>query len=193
MSDEQPLRIHPTALVETTEVGAGTRVWAFAHLLAGAVVGKNCNLGDGVFIESGARVGDNVTIKNGVCVWSGVTIEDDVFVGPAVVFTNDRRPRSPRMEQVRARYRDERCWLERTVVQRGCSIGANATILPGVTLGAYSMIAAGSVVTQDVAPQVLMVGVPAVAAGYVCRCGRRAPGEHQLKCAECPESSESER
>ncbi len=184
MSHEQPPQIHPTALVETSEIGGGTRIWAFAHILPGAIVGKNCNIGDGVFIESGARVGDNVTIKNGVCIWKGIAIEDDVFVGPAVAFTNDRRPRSPRMEQVQTRYAHEDSWLERTLVQHGCSIGANATVLPGLTLGRYSMIAAGAVVTRDVAAHALVVGSPSRAVGFVCRCGQAA-NENQLICPTC--------
>ena len=184
MSD-LPAQVHPTALVETSDIGAGTRIWAYAHLLPGSVVGRNCNIGDGVFIESGARVGDNVTIKNGVCVWSGLTIEDDVFVGPAVVFTNDKRPRSPRMDQVKTRYRDASNWLQPTLVQQGCSIGAHATILPGLTLGKYSMIAAAAVVTRDVAPHTLVVGTPAAAVGFVCCCGRRVPRADQLMCSEC--------
>lgn len=165
--------VHPQALVESDDVGAGTRIWAFAHVLSGASIGKDCNVGDHGFIESGATVGNNVTIKNHVCLWDGITIEDDVFLGPGVVFTNDACPRSPRMPEARTRY--ERCdnWLRPTRVQRGCSVGANATILPGLTLGAYSMIAAGSVVTHDVPPHALVMGVPACEVGVVCRCGTR--------------------
>src|SRR5688572_28907480 len=107
---------HPTALVESADVGAGTRVWAFSHVMAGARIGSNCNLGDHTFVEAGAVVGDNVTLKNNVCVWAGITLENDVFVGPNVAFTNDRFPRSPRMPQVRERYARPDRWLEPTVV-----------------------------------------------------------------------------
>ncbi|MGE0760718.1 MAG: acyltransferase [Pirellulaceae bacterium] len=166
-------RFHPQALVESTDVGAGTRVWAFAHILAGARIGANCNIGDHAFVESGAWIGDNVTIKNHVCVWEGVTIEDDVFVGPGVCFTNDRQPRSPRMAEAAGRYADKHRWLVRTTVARGCSIGAQATILGGIRLGEYGMIAAGAVVTRDVSPQMLVAGNPARPVALVCRCGRK--------------------
>lgn len=126
--------IHPTAIVDSREIGAGTRIWAFAHILEGAVIGCNCNIADRVFVEGGGRIGDNVTVKNNVCVWQGITIEDDVFVGPNVTFTNDRYPRSPRMPEVRHRYAETHRWLESTVLRRGCSVGANATVLPGIEL-----------------------------------------------------------
>lgn len=181
----KPEFIHPTALVESHSVGTGTKVWAYAHILAGVHVGDNCNIGDHAFIESGAQVGNNVTVKNHVCIWEGVTIEDDCFLGPHVVFTNDQYPRSPRMSEASARYEKRENWLERTVVERGCSIGANATILPGVRLGAYSMIAAGSTVTRDVAPHALMMGSPARQAGIVCRCGAKLEDDTQNSCSEC--------
>lgn len=178
--------VHPTALVETGAIGSDTRIWAFAHVLAGATIGSNCNIGDHAFIEGGATIGDNVTLKNQVCVWEGVWLEDDVFVGPGVSFTNDRYPRSPRMPEARKRYADKTNWLARTVVQQGCSIGAGAIVAPGVTLGRYSMIAAGAVVTHDVQPYALMVGVPARSQGYVCRCGQKLgePGA-ALRCPAC--------
>jgi acetyltransferase-like isoleucine patch superfamily enzyme len=180
---------HPTAVVESSHVGAGTRVWAFAHVMAGARVGDNCNLGDHTFVESGAVIGNNVTLKNNVCVWAGVTLEDDVFVGPNVAFTNDRYPRSPRMPQVRQRYEHPDHWLEPTVVERGATIGANATILPGVRLGPYSMIAAGAVVTGDVPPFALMVGSPARPVADVCRCGQKLAGSYLTAgCAQCGET-----
>ena len=112
-------------------------------------------------MEAGATVGDNVTIKNNVCVWMGVTLEDDVFVGPNVTFTNDRFPRSGRMPHAGKRYLRREDWLEQTIVERGASIGANATILPGIRVGRYCMVAAGALVTADVPPFALMIGVPA--------------------------------
>lgn len=177
--------VHPAALVESQSVGAGTRVWAFAHILAGAQVGTNCNVGDHAFIESGARVGDNVTVKNHVCIWEGVTIEDDCFLGPHVMFTNDPYPRSPRMQEVVERYSQRENWLLPTVVERGCSIGANATILPGIRLGEYSMVAAGAIVTHDVKPYALVVGTPARQVGIVCRCGARIEDNSSASCTGC--------
>ncbi len=156
--------IHPTAIVEPGAlIGAGTRVWAFVHLLAGARVGRDCNLGDGVFVEGGARVGDRVTVKNGVMLWDQVTIEADVFIGPHVVFTNDRTPR--------AAFKKPPARFEPTRVRRGASIGANATIVCGVTLGPSCFVGAGSVVVDDVPAHALVVGNPARQKGWVCDCG----------------------
>lgn len=147
---------HSTAIVETSSVGAGTRVWAHTHILPGARVGMDCNLCDGVFVENDVVIGDRVTIKNGVQVWDGVTLEDDVFVGPNATFTNDLFPRS----------RQQPAAFARTVVRMGASIGANATILPGLTIGAHAMIGAGAVVTRDVPPYAIVVGNPARITGY---------------------------
>ena len=182
-----PEFVHATAIVESDSVGSGTRVWAFAHILPGVHIGANCNIGDHAFVETGARVGSNVTIKNHVCIWEGVTIEDDCFLGPHAVFTNDQFPRSPRMTEAAQRYEKKADWLKRTIVERGCSIGANATILPGVRLGAYSMIAAAATVTKDVPPHALMMGTPARQVGIVCRCGRKIENIANLdmSCAEC--------
>ncbi|MCA1561229.1 MAG: N-acetyltransferase, partial [Acidobacteria bacterium] len=138
-------------------IGAGTRVWAFVHILPGARIGENCNLCDHVFIENQVVIGNRVTVKSGIYIWDGVQIEDDVHLGPNVVFTNDRFPRSRRSFQ-----------LERTLVRHGASIGANATILPGITVGACAMVGAGSVVTRDVRDFALVVGNPARRSGYVC-------------------------
>jgi UDP-2-acetamido-3-amino-2,3-dideoxy-glucuronate N-acetyltransferase len=176
---------HPTAIVESTDVGTGTRVWAFAHVLAGARVGRNCNVGDHCFIESGVRVGDNVTIKNGVMLWDGVTVEDDVFIGPGVVFTNDPVPRSPRFAGVAARYRS-RNWIRPTTVERGASLGANATVLCGLRIGRFAMIGAGAVVTRNVPPHALATGVPARVRGHVCACGVRLTfSRGAARCAGC--------
>lgn len=148
--------VHPNGLCESEEVGAGTRVWAFAHVLEGARVGADCNICDGVFVEGGAVVGDRVTLKCGVQLWDGVELEDDVFVGPNATFTNDPLPRS-------------RQWLEeypRTIVRSGASIGANATILPGLEIGTGAMVGAGAVVTRSVPPHAVVTGNPARIHGY---------------------------
>jgi UDP-2-acetamido-3-amino-2,3-dideoxy-glucuronate N-acetyltransferase len=182
---------HPAALVESEEIGPGTRIWAFAHVMRGARLGRDCNVGDHTFVESGASIGNNVTLKNNVCVWMGIVLEDDVFVGPSAMFTNDRFPRSPRMPEARERYSRPEHWLLSTVIERGVSIGANATILPGVRVGRYSTIAAGALVTADVPPFALMVGAPARQVGYVCRCGQRLAGGYRTAtCLECGETPE---
>ncbi len=155
---------HPTAIVESDAIGEGTRIWHFAHVREGSRVGKNCNLGKSVYIDIGADIGNNVKIQNFVSVYRGVTIEDDVFIGPSVTFTNDLYPRAF-------------IWDEEhpvpTLVRKGASIGANATIICGITVGEYAMIGAGSVVAEDVPPFALILGNPADQRGWVCRCGRR--------------------
>src|SRR5262249_47021723 len=149
--------VHPLALVES-EIGDDTRVWAFAHIMKGARVGRGCNVGEGVYIEAGGTVGDDVTIKNGVALYSGITIESSLFLGPHCVFTNDRRPRS-------GKFKHSPDHFESTVVQWGATVGANATVVCGATIGTYAMVAAGAVVTRSVAPFALVVGVPAKGAG----------------------------
>jgi UDP-2-acetamido-3-amino-2,3-dideoxy-glucuronate N-acetyltransferase len=183
--------VHPRALCESEQVGKGTRIWAFAHVMSGAVVGCDCNIGDHAFIETGARIGDRVTVKNQAMVWDGVEIGDDVFVGPGVSFMNDVFPRSPRMPlpAVLARYREQARWLVRTHVERGASLGARSAILPGLTIGAYAAVGAGAVVTSDVPPYALVVGAPAQRAGWVCRCGIRLK-EHQTAAWRCPQCGE---
>lgn len=148
---------HSSGICETDRVGADTRIWAFAHVLPGAQIGSECNICDYVFIENEVILGDRVTVKCGVAIWDGVRLEDDVFVGPAVIFTNDAFPRSnvPRAE------------LPDTVVRKGASLGANCTVLPGVTIGVQAMVGAGSVVTHDVPPFAIVVGNPARIVGYV--------------------------
>jgi acetyltransferase-like isoleucine patch superfamily enzyme len=177
---------HPTALVESTAIGAGTRIWAFAHIMNGARIGCHCNIGDHVFIESGAQVGDNVTIKNGVTIWEGVEIRDNAFIGPNAAFTNDLHPRSPRFPAVRKRYADKENWLVRTIVGEGATIGCNATILCGIFIGKFAMIGAGAVVTKKVPPYALVLGVPSSLRGYVCECGQRLEfSENKARCAVC--------
>ena len=179
-----PWSAHPTALVESTEIGAGTQIWAYAHVMAGARIGSRCTLGDHAFVETGAVVGDEVTIKNGVMIWDGVTISDGAFIGPGVIFTNDRRPRSPRSSQSRDRYAT-RSWISPSLIGKGASIGAGAVICPGLTIGAYAVVAAGAVVTHDVPDHVLVRGVPARAAGWACRCGELMGEGSADRCAHC--------
>ena len=143
--------IHSTADVQSDRVGAGTRIWQGCVVLPGAIIGRDCNVNAHCLVEGGAVIGDRVTLKCGVYVWDGVTLEDDVFVGPNVTFTNDRHPRSGNSGFV----------MEPIIVKKGASIGANATILPGVTIGAGAMVGAGSVVTRDVPPGSTVVGNPA--------------------------------
>ena len=154
----QPARFfrHPTALVESSSIGRGTRIWAFAHVLPGAVIGADCNICDQTFIEDDVLIGDRVTIKCGVQLWNGITVEDDVFIGPNATFTNDPYPRSGRHPSP----------LVRTVLRQGASIGANATLMPGITVGQRAMIGAGSVVTGDVPPLAIVTGNPARIVGY---------------------------
>ncbi|BCR05188.1 hypothetical protein DESUT3_22570 [Desulfuromonas versatilis] len=141
---------HPQALVESEQIGEGTRIWAFVHVLPGARIGNDCNICDHVFIENRVVVGDRVTVKCGVQLWDGVTLEDDVFVGPNATFTNDLFPRSRQPFE-----------LKPTLVKRGASIGANATLLPGLVIGEGAMVAAGAVVTRDVPPKTVVAGNPA--------------------------------
>jgi UDP-2-acetamido-3-amino-2,3-dideoxy-glucuronate N-acetyltransferase len=182
---EDPPFIHPAAIVEAKDIGSGTRVWAFTHVLRGARIGAECNIGGHCYVESAARIGDAVTVKNGVSVWDGVTLDDGVFVGPGVVFTNDRRPRSARNPEVAHRYASD-AWLERTVVHRGATLGAGAIILPGLTIGECAFVAAGSLVTKNVPSYGLVRGIPARLSGWVCRCCTELDFERgEAKCADC--------
>lgn len=148
---------HPQALVESEDIGDNTRIWAFAHILPGAHIGSDCNICDNVFIENDVMVGDRVTIKCGVQLWDGIRIEDDVFIGPNATFTNDPFPRSKRYPET----------FLQTTVKKGASIGANATVLPGLTIGKNALIGAGAVVTRDVPPNAIVAGNPARINGYV--------------------------
>jgi acetyltransferase-like isoleucine patch superfamily enzyme len=165
--------VHPQGLCESDRVGPRTRVWAFAHVLPGAEVGADCNVCDHAFIEGGAKLGDRVTVKNAVLVWDRVTVEDEVFLGPNMVFTNDLAPR--------VGFRKARERLVPTLVRRGATVGANATVVCGVTIGHHAFVAAGAVVVDDVAAHALVAGNPARRIGWVCACGHRL-GE-DLTCA----------
>lgn len=154
--------IHPKAIVETKCVGKGTRIWAFTHILKGAIIGNNCNIGDHCYIESKVTIGNEVVIKNGVSLWEGVTIENSVFIGPNVTFTNDVLPRSKV-------YRDN---YDSTLVKIGASIGANATLISPVEIGCYAFVGGGAVVTHDIPNFGLVYGNPARLVGFVCHCAK---------------------
>ena len=159
-----PPLIHPLAAIEDGAlVGKGTRVWAFAHIVSGAVVGADCNICDHTFIENGVQIGNRVTVKCGVYLWNGVLVENDVFIGPCATFTNDHNPRS---NQHLSEY-------PKTLLRRGCAIGANATILPGIVIGRWAMIGAGAVVTKDIPDFAEVIGNPARFVAWVCRCGQK--------------------
>ncbi len=170
--------IHPTAIVDDgAEIGDGTNIWHWAHICSGAKIGKNCSFGQNVFVGNRVVVGNNVRVQNNVSIYDDVTLEDDIFCGPSMVFTNVINPRShvPRKNEYRP-----------TLVRRGASIGANATIVCGYVIGLYAFIGAGSVVTRDVPDFALVVGNPARRMGWVCQCGVRLPGEvGEAVCSEC--------
>jgi len=169
--------VHESSYVdEPCEIGEGTKIWHFAHVMAGSKIGRRCNIGQNVVISPQVVIGDNVKIQNNVSVYTGVELEDDVFCGPSMVFTNVVNPRShvPRKNE-----------YKRTLVRRGATIGANATILPGVTLEEYAFVGAGSVITKDVPAYALMVGVPARRVGWICQCGERLPDKNPEACKVC--------
>jgi UDP-2-acetamido-3-amino-2,3-dideoxy-glucuronate N-acetyltransferase len=179
------IMIHPAAIVESDSIGEGTRIWAFAHVLAGASIGANCNIGDHCYVESGVAIGDDVTIKNSVAVWEGVTLERGVFVGPSVVFSNDLIPRSPRLADAAERY-ETKGWVVPTRVEEGASIGAGAVVVAGNTIGPYSLVAAGAVVTRDVPAWAVVAGNPARQRGWVCTCGHLLSVEASAaECSNC--------
>ncbi len=153
--------IHPTAEVQSIHIGEGTRVWQFSVILAGARIGKNCNINFNVFIENDVIIGDNVTIKSGVQIWDGIILEDNVFVGPNVAFTNDLVPRSKKYPAS----------FEKTMIKRGATIGANSTIVAGRTIGEYAFIGAGSVVTKDIPDFHVYYGNPAKHHGFITKEG----------------------
>jgi UDP-2-acetamido-3-amino-2,3-dideoxy-glucuronate N-acetyltransferase len=158
-----PPFIHESSYVDDgAHVGNGTRIWHFCHVMPGAVIGERCNLGQNVVVMPGTRLGNNVKVQNNVSIYEGVELEDDVFCGPSMVFTNVLNPRS------HVSRKDD---YRRTLVRRGATIGANATIVCGVTLGEYAFVGAGAVVTRDVPPHAVVTGVPARQTGWACQCG----------------------
>jgi UDP-2-acetamido-3-amino-2,3-dideoxy-glucuronate N-acetyltransferase len=169
--------IHESAYVDQgAQIGPRTKIWHFVHVMPGAVIGADCNLGQNVVVLNGTRIGDRVKIQNNVSVYEGVELEDDVFCGPSMVFTNVINPRS------HVSRKDE---YRRTLVKRGASIGANATVLCGTTLGEYCFVGAGAVVTKDVPAYAIVTGVPARRTGWVCACGVTLRGTGTLVCGEC--------
>jgi UDP-2-acetamido-3-amino-2,3-dideoxy-glucuronate N-acetyltransferase len=155
--------VHESSYVdEGATIGSGTKIWHFSHVMPGAVIGAGCNLGQNVVVMPGTRIGNNVKIQNNVSVYEGVELEDDVFCGPSCVFTNVMNPRS---------HVSRKAEYQRTLVRRGASIGANATVVCGATIGEYAFIGAGAVVRGEVPPYAVMVGVPARQVGWMCRCG----------------------
>jgi UDP-2-acetamido-3-amino-2,3-dideoxy-glucuronate N-acetyltransferase len=171
---------HPSAIIESTaRVGDGTKIWHFTHIMAGSVIGERCNLGQNVVVSPGCRIGNGVKIQNNVSVHTGVTLEDDVFCGPSCVFTNVLTPRA---------FIERKHEFAPTLVRRGASIGANATIVCGVTLGEYCVVGAGAVVTRDVPAHALVYGNPASQRGWACFCGVPLPPAEvnaQRACADC--------
>ena len=170
------ISIHASALVDDGAfVGAGTRIWHWTHVCAGARIGVACSLGQNVFVGNDVVIGDNVKIQNNVSVYDSVRLEDDVFCGPSMVFTNVYNPRS---EITR---KDE---YRNTLVKKGATLGANCTVICGVTIGSYAFIGAGAVVNRDVPPYALMIGVPATHRGWMCSCGVQLVGDGRVSC-EC--------
>ncbi|MBI2358528.1 MAG: N-acetyltransferase [Deltaproteobacteria bacterium] len=156
--------VHPTAIIEEpVAIGPGTKVWHFCHIMAGARIGADCVLGQNVFVAATARVGDRVKIQNNVSLYDGVELESDVFCGPSVVFTNVTYPRS---------FISRRKEFEKTLIRKGATLGANATILCGLTIGSHAFVGAGAVVTKNVPDHALVAGTPARPKGWVCRCGK---------------------
>jgi UDP-2-acetamido-3-amino-2,3-dideoxy-glucuronate N-acetyltransferase len=180
--------VHPSSYIdEPCEIGEGTKIWHFSHVMSGSKIGRGCNIGQNVVVSPGVRIGDNVKLQNNVSVYTGVELEDDVFCGPSMVFTNVVNPRS------HVSRKDE---YRRTLVKRGASIGANATVVCGNTIGQYAFIGAGAVVTRDVPDYAMVVGNPGRIAGWMCECGiklgldRSAQGDEIATCGACGKSYE---
>jgi UDP-2-acetamido-3-amino-2,3-dideoxy-glucuronate N-acetyltransferase len=175
--------VHESAYVDDgATIGAGSKVWHFCHILGGAVIGERCSFGQNVVVMNGTRIGDNVKVQNNVSIYEGVELEDDVFCGPSMVFTNVLNPRA---------HVSRRNEYQRTLVRRGATIGANATIVCGTTLGEYAFVGAGAVVAEDVPDYALMVGVPARRIGWMCQCGERLPDSGAGTCAACGSTYEA--
>nr|WP_238457897.1 acyltransferase [Desulforamulus ferrireducens] len=164
-STEKQYYAHPTAVIdENCQIGSGTKIWHFSHIMSGSCIGERCNIGQNVVVSPGVVLGNNVKIQNNVSVYTGVLCEDDVFLGPSMVFTNVKTPRS---------HVNRRDQYVKTIIRKGASVGANATIVCGVEIGKYALIGAGAVVTKNVPDHALMVGNPARQIGWVCQCGER--------------------
>jgi acetyltransferase-like isoleucine patch superfamily enzyme len=166
------MKIHLTSDVQSKKIGADTLIWQYTIVLPGATIGDNCNINSHCFIENDVLIGDNVTVKCGVSIWDGITIEDNVHIGPNVTFTNDLYPRSKQNFEI-----------SKTVVKHGASIGANATIIAGITIGGFALIGAGSVVTKNIPNNTLWIGNPARQTAYVCNCGQKL--DNALHCKQC--------
>lgn len=176
---EKKYFVHESSYIdENVQIGEGTKIWHFCHIMSGARIGKNCTIGQNVFIGRDVSIGDGCKIQNNVSVYEGVTLEEHVFCGPSMVFTNDLNPR--------AAYPKGRERFVKTLVKRGCTIGANATIVCGVTLGEHSFVGAGAVVTKDVPAYAIAFGVPARIRGWICECGERLDFQDQFaQCSQC--------
>jgi UDP-2-acetamido-3-amino-2,3-dideoxy-glucuronate N-acetyltransferase len=180
--------VHPSSYIdEPCEIGEGTKIWHFSHVMSGSKIGRGCNIGQNVVVSPGVRIGDNVKLQNNVSVYTGVELEDDVFCGPSMVFTNVVNPRS------HVSRKDE---YRRTLVKRGASIGANATVVCGNTIGQYAFIGAGAVVTRDVPDYAMVIGNPGRIAGWMCQCGIKlhldpsALGNESATCEACGKNYE---
>ncbi len=174
---KQKVFIHKDAVVESPHIGEGTRIWRNVHVMPEAIIGKNCNIGEGCYIENRVKIGNGATIKNNVAIWDNITIEDDVFIGPAAVFTNDYIPRAQNKKGP-----DE---LDGILIKTGATIGANATIVCRTTIHEYAFIGAGAVVAKDVSPHHMVYGNPARFKGLICRCSKFIPaGKSNFEC-EC--------
>lgn len=175
MTKKQKYFVHQSSFVDdSVKIGEGSKVWHFCHVMKGAIIGKNCILGQNVHVGPKVKVGSSVKIQNNVSLYEGVILEDGVFCGPSAVFTNVVNPRS---------FISRKAEFKKTLVKKGSTIGANATIVCGHTLGEYSFIGAGAVVTKDVPPHALMVGNPARQTGWMCRCGVKLPAS--VNCSAC--------
>jgi UDP-2-acetamido-3-amino-2,3-dideoxy-glucuronate N-acetyltransferase len=174
---ERKYHVHPTAIVdEPCDIGDGTKIWHFSHVMKGARIGQRCSLGQNVYVGSRAVLGNGVKVQNNVSIYDEVIIEDEVFCGPSCVFTNVINPRA---------FVERKNEYKPTLIRKGASIGANATVVCGVTVGEYALVAAGAVVTRDVPAYALVIGAPARRRGWTCRCGVKLPSGAVVACAAC--------